>query len=319
MSLRSHDPERWRIPLACGGRMKETLLFGGPANPELAGAVSRELGAPLGQCEFERFPDGEISVRLLESVRRREVFLVQSTAPPVNDHLMQLLAFVDACRRSAAARVVAVVPYYGYARADKRHGRREPITASMVATLLQAVGVAQVITVDLHTTQIEGFFDVPVDTLSAVPTLCGALRGTLAPDDVVVSPDAGRVTLATEYAQRLGCDLAVLHKRRISGSETRVSHLVGDVRGRDCLIVDDIISTGGTLVESARALFEAGASAVRVAASHGLLLAGAAQRLRDAGVSGVLVTDSVPAPGREPNVRVVSLAPVLASAIRRFS
>jgi ribose-phosphate pyrophosphokinase len=299
--------------------MERTTLLSGTCNPALAEAVARELGVPLGGCRVERFPDGELTVRLLESVRRREVFVVQPTAPPVNDHLVELLAFADVCRRSAAARVVAVVPYYGYARSDKRHGRREPITASLVATLLEAAGVDHVLTVDLHTTQIEGFFRVPVDTLSAVPVLCDSLRGTLPPDAVVVSPDAGRVALATEYAGLLDLPLVVLHKRRESGSETRVTHIVGEVQGRSCVIVDDIVSTGGTVVESVQALRRAGARpGFTVVATHGLLLNGAASRLAHAGVETVVVTDTVPPqPGDGPPPRVVSVAGLLAGAIRR--
>lgn len=295
------------------------VVFGGPANPELSRAVAAELGVALGACSFERFPDGEVSVVLLESVRRREVFLLQPTSPPVNDHLVELLAFVDGCRRSSAARVVAVVPYYGYSRADKRHGRREPITGSMVATLLQAVGVDHLVTVDLHTTQMEGFFSIPVDTLSAVPTLCAALRGRLPDDVVVVAPDAGRVQLATLYAQILDTPLAVLHKRRESGTQTEVTHLVGDVAGCGCLLVDDMISTGGTLVKSMEALREAGAREFLVAATHGLLLGGAAARLAEAGAREVVVTDSVRVEPGAAGVRVATIAPLLAQAIRRFA
>ncbi|HEY3230150.1 MAG TPA: ribose-phosphate pyrophosphokinase, partial [Roseiflexaceae bacterium] len=234
------------------------LIFSGTANPDLAAAIARELGVRLGRCNVERFPDSELSVQLLEPVRRKEVFIIQPTSPPVNDHLIELLAFADACRRAAAERITAIVPYFGYARADKRHGRREPITASMVAHLLQAVAVDHVLTVDLHAPQIEGFFHAAVDSLTAVPTLCAALRDQLPPEIVVVAPDSGRVRMATQYAQRLGAPLVVLHKRRESSTETTVTHLVGDVRGRACLIVDDMIATGGTMAESVAALLAAG-------------------------------------------------------------
>ncbi|MDP9348027.1 MAG: ribose-phosphate pyrophosphokinase [Gemmatimonadota bacterium] len=297
----------------------QLVVFAGTAHPSLAADVAREIGTQLASCEVERFPDGEVTVRLRESVRGKEVFIVQPTSPPVNDHLMQLLAFADACRRSAAARITAVVPYFGYARADKRSERREPITASLVATLMQAAGISHVITVDLHTPQIEGFFAIPVDTLTAVPTLCGALRGHLPADAVVVSPDAGRVQLATEYGRRLDAPLAVLHKRRESGTHTEVTRLVGEVEGRACLLVDDMISTGGTLVQSVRALREAGAREFFVSATHGLFLRGALDRLADAGVREVLVTDTVPPPDeRPPILRVASLAPLIAGAVRRI-
>ena len=182
-------------------------IFSGTANPALAAAIARELNVQVGACAVERFPDGEVAVRLLEPVRRKEVFLVQSTSPPVNDHLVELLALADACRRAAAARITSIVPYFGYARADKRHGRREPITGRVVADLLEAVGIAHVVTVDLHTPQIEGFFHAPVDSLTAVPTLCRALRDRLPTDFVVVSPDAGRVQLATHYMHSVSARL----------------------------------------------------------------------------------------------------------------
>lgn len=300
--------------------MAEHILFAGSGNPPLARAIAAEMGSALGACSVERFPDGETSVSLLESVRGKDVFLLQPTCPPVNDTVMELLVFADACRRAAAGRIHAVVPYYGYARSDKRHGRREPIAASMVALLMKEAGIDHVVTIDLHTTQIEGFFPGPFDTLSAVPTLCAALKPRLPGDAVVVSPDAGRVKLATEYAARLDLPLAVLHKRRESGTETRVTHLVGEVQGRTCLVIDDMISTGGTLVESVSALSEAGATAFMVAATHGLLLRGAAQRLAEAGVGCVFVTDTVP-PADDPRgiVQTVSVAPLLAGALRRLS
>jgi ribose-phosphate pyrophosphokinase len=295
------------------------VLFAGSANPALAQAVARELGVELAGSRVEHFPDGELSVRLLESVRRKEVYVIQPTAPPVNDMLMELLAFSDGCRRSAAARVTAVVPYFGYARADRRNRRRQPITASMVAGLMQSAGVGHVLTVDLHAPQIEGFFQIPVDTLNAVGPICDALAGSLPRDLTVVSPDAGRVKEAGEFAQRLGAPLAIIMKRRESGTRTEVTHLVGDVDGRACLIVDDMISTGGTLVSSIHALREAGAREFHVAATHGLLLGDACERLEAAGVTRVMVTDTVQVPEREwPALRVVSLAPLLAEAIRRM-
>jgi ribose-phosphate pyrophosphokinase len=299
---------------------EDFIIFAGTANPELAANVARELGVRLGACAVERFPDGETSVRLDEPVRGREVFVVQPTSPPVNEHLFELLAFADACRRASAERVTAVVPYFGYARADKRNGRREAITASMVADLMQAVGIGHVVTVDVHTPQTEGFFRVPVDNLSAVGVLADALRERLPAGAVVVSPDAGRVKMATEFAVRLSTPVVVLHKRRESGTETRVTHVVGDVRDRPCLVVDDMISTGGTIVESVKALLEAGARPeMTVASTHGLLLDGAREKLTRAGVREVFVTDTVPATEKGwPQLRVISVAPLVAAAIRRF-
>jgi ribose-phosphate pyrophosphokinase len=297
------------------------IIFSGTANPELAAAIARHLGVRLGSCNIERFPDGELTVRLDEPVRRKEVFIIQPTAPPVNDHLMELLAFADACRRASAAHVTAIVPYFGYARADKRHGRREPVTASMVAELFRAVAIDHVVTVDLHAPQIEGFFHTPVDSLTAVPTLCDALAEHLTSGTVVVSPDTGRVPMATEYAHRLGASVVVLHKQRESGTKTKVTHVVGDVRDRACLIVDDMISTGGTILESVEALLKVGARPeVMVAATHGLLLDGAVDKLSHEAMREVFVTDTVSMAGKGwPQLRVVSVGPLIAKAIRRFT
>jgi ribose-phosphate pyrophosphokinase len=268
-----------------------------------------------------RFPDGETTVQLLETVRRKEVLLVQPTSPPVNDHLVELLAFIDTCHRSSAARITAIIPYFGYARADKRHGRREPVTASMVTMLLQAVGVDQVVTVDLHAPQIEGFFRVPVDNLTAVPPLCATLAEHLPPDTVIVSPDAGRVKMATRYAQHLNMPVAVLHKQRHNGTQTAVTHLVGDVEHHPCLIIDDMIATGGTLADSVNVLLDAGARPkMHIAATHGLLLEGARTNLTHEAISNVYVTDTMAQDRNRdwPHLHVVSIAPLIAEAIRRF-
>lgn len=298
----------------------EIALFTGSAGRALADGVTQALRIPLGASHVEQFPDGEVHVELLQPVRRKDVFILQPTSPPVNEHLVELLAFADACRRAAAAHITAIIPYYGYSRSDKRNARREPIAASMVAACLQAVGVDHVITIDLHAAQIEGFFHVPVDRLTATPTLCEALRNRLPDGTVVVSPDAGGVKLATAYARRLGTRVIVLHKERESGTETHVTHVVGDVRDRSCLITDDMISTGGTLVESMEALAKAGARPeMFIAATHGLFVKDARERLRSAGVREVWVTDTVPQPAAsEPPFRVVSVAPLIATTIGRF-
>jgi ribose-phosphate pyrophosphokinase len=283
-------------------------------------AIAADLGVPPGACTIERFPDGEVSAQLLESVRRKEVFLVQSLSPPVNDHLIELLALADACRRSASARITAVVPYLGYARSDKRHGRREPIAGRMVADVMEAVGIDHVVTMDLHAPQIEGFFHIPVDNLSARPTLCQTLEDTLPEGIVVVAPDAGALRMATDYAHSLRGTVAVLHKRRESGTGTHVTHLVGDVSGRPCLIVDDMISTGGTLASGIDALLKAGARPhVTIAATHGLLLPGSRQKLTQEAVNRVFITDTIAgAPTDWTSLKVVSIAPVFAEAIKRL-
>jgi len=296
-------------------------IFCGNANRALATAVARSVGMPLGDAAVERFPDGEISVDIREPVRDKDVFVVQSTAPPVNDHLMELLAIVDACRRASAARIFAVIPYFGYARSDKRHGRREPITARLVADLLQTAGTDHVITIDLHASQIEGFFRIPVDSLTAVSILCEGLRRRLPAGTVVVSPDAGRLKMATDYAQTLNTSVVLLHKTREAGADTHVTHLVGDVRGRSCLVVDDMISTGGTIIEAVDTLVKMGARPeVTVAATHGLLIGSPQSKLAAPPIGDVFVTDSIEQRAEEwPRLHVVSVAPFLADAIRRLA
>lgn len=295
-------------------------IISGTGNPDLARAIADELHVSPAAATAAHFPDGETSIELLEPVRGKTVFIVQPTGPPVNDHLIELLAFADACRRASATHVCAVIPYFGYARSDKRHGRREPITASMVARLIQAVGIDHVVAIDLHASQIEGFFQIPVDSLSAVPVMCDALRTHLEPNTVVVSPDVGRLQMATDYAEHLQAPVVVLHKVRESGRQTRVMRVVGDVRDRSCLIVDDMISTGGTLADGIRTLVDAGARApLFIAATHGLLLKGSKTKLAIPAVANVFVTDTVkPIESVWPELQVVSVAPLLASAIRRI-
>jgi ribose-phosphate pyrophosphokinase len=297
------------------------IVFSGTANPALAHLIARELDSQLGNCVLKRYPDGEVSVQIRKSVRHKEVFLVQPTSPPADDHLIELLALADACRRAGAARIVAVVPFFGYGRSDKRHGRREPIMARMVADFLEVAGVDHVVTVDPHTPQIEGFFHVPMDSLTAVPTLCGALRGRLPARIVIVAPDAGRVAMANHYARCLDAPVVVLHKRRIDGTQTEVTHMAGEVSGRPCLIVDDMISTGGTVAESIRALLAAGAQPEFIlAATHGQLVANAREKLSHPAVREVLVTDSVDVHEENwPELRTVSIAPLLASALERLA
>jgi ribose-phosphate pyrophosphokinase len=301
--------------------MEETYaMFTGRANVPLATAIAAHLGTMLAPCHIGRFPDGELSVQLETSVRGQTVVVVQPTSPPVNEHLMELLLFADACRRAAATRIMAMVPYFGYARADKRLGRREPITASMVARLMQAVGINHLITLDPHTPQLEGFFFIPVDSLTAVPVLCEALSPVLPPRTVVVSPDTGRVRMATEYAQRLNTSVVVLHKHRISGVETEVTQVVGEVRDHPCLIVDDMITTGGTILRSVEALLRARARPeIFVAATHGVLVGNARERLNQESIRAIFLTDTLPVePQEQPQIQVVSVAPLLATVLQRF-
>jgi ribose-phosphate pyrophosphokinase len=298
----------------------EFILFSGTASTSLAAAVAQLLGHLPGRATIERFPDGEVNVHLDEPVRGREVFLVQSTAPPVNEHLVELLALADACRRSSARHITAVVPYFGYARSDKRHGRRAPIGAGMVASVMQAVGIQHVVTVDLHAAQIEGFFHIPVDSLTAVPAMVHVLREKLPAGIVVVSPDEGRFKMATDFARRLGAPVVVLHKERLDGAATSVVKVVGDVRDRPCLIIDDMISTGGTIAEAVAALLREGARPEMIlAATHGLFVGNARSRLSHPAIRAIYVTDSVAAPVDPwPGLNIVFLAPLLAAAIRRL-
>lgn len=305
------------------GRIHETTpftIFAGTAHPALAQAIADRLGVALGHCTSGRFPDGEALLRLDESVRGHHVFIVQPTSPPVDQYLMELLIFADACRRAAASRITAVVPYFGYARADKRRGRREPITASLVAELMQGAGIDHVLTVDAHTDQLEGFFHIPMDDLTAVPELATRISAELPEDAVVVSPDGGRVPMAAAYARRLGTSVAVLYKRRMSGTETEVTHVVGDVRDRSCVIIDDMIATGGTLAGAIDALLAAGARpSFTIAATHGLLLQGAQDRLSGQPVSKILITDTLaPPPAVWSPLEVVSVADLLTTAIRQI-
>ena len=293
-------------------------LFAGSANRDLTEAVARQLNIELGDCTIQRFPDGEVGVELNESVREQKVFILQSTSPPVDRNLIELLASIDACRRSSAADITAIVPYFGYARSDKRQGKRQAIVASLVANILQAAGSDRLITFDLHAPQIEGFFHIPVDSLTTVPILYEALSEELSPDTVVVSPDSGRVPMAMAFAQQLGTQVVVLHKQRASGTKTAVTHVIGDVRNRACLIVDDMISTGGTLATAIAALLQAGAlPEITIAATHGLFVKNAREKLNHPSIKQIFITDSVSCQQHEnwSQLKVVSLAPAIATAI----
>jgi ribose-phosphate pyrophosphokinase len=293
-------------------------IIPGSAHPAMAAEIARLVTAPLVPVHLERFPDGELSVRLLEAVRGLTAVVVQPTGPPVDANLVELLALTDACRRAAAERVIAVVPYLGYARGDRRHGRSEPIMASLTARLLETAGVAHLLAVDLHAPQIEGFFQIPVDDLSPFPALLAAVRSDLPPDVVVVSPDLGRLGLATRFADELHTSAAVVHKRRLSGSESQPLQVIGDVRDRPCFIVDDMITTGGTIDGCVDALLRHGARAeILVAVTHGLFAAGAEEKLRRPAIRRMWVTDTMPQ-RRAVTRTVISVAPLIADALQRL-
>ncbi|UZX15365.1 ribose-phosphate pyrophosphokinase [Thermus sp. PS18] len=294
----------------------EIKLFTGNAHPDLARRVAEALGVPLGKAVVDRFPDGEVRVRLLESVRGDDVYLIQPTSPPVNDHLMELLLLADAARRSSAGRINAVIPYFGYARQDKQTQGREPVSAKLVANLLETVGVHRVIAIDLHAPQIQGFFDIPVDHLSAVRLFARYLQEKgYTENGVVVSPDAGRAEEARRLSERLGLPFAMLAKRRHGPRETSVTYVIGEVLGKRPLIIDDIVSTGGTIRRGVEALLLAGAlPEMVVMATHPVLVGEARENLSHPAIREVIFTDTIPL--RDGGYTVLSTAELLAQAIR---
>jgi len=300
-------------------RMK---LFSGNSNPALAQAVAGYLGLALGRARVERFSDGEIQVEIQENVRGLDCFVLQSTSAPANRHLMELLIMVDALRRSSAKRVTAVIPYYGYARQDRKVAPRVPITAKLVADLIAVAGTDRVLCIDLHAGQIQGFFNIPVDNLYATPVLLPASREHFGSNVTIISPDAGGVERARAYAKRLDAPLAIIDKRREQANVAQIMHIIGDVEGQNCVIVDDMVDTAGTLTEAARALREHGALSVGAAITHPVLSGPAIERIEKSELETLVVTDTIPlhdgarACGR---VRVVSIANLLGEAIRRIT
>ena len=296
-------------------------ILSGSANVPLAEDTAKVLGLePIGRI-LERFPDGELHVDVLESVRGDDVYVIQPTSPPVDEHIFELLLMADACRRAGADSLTAVIPYFGYARQDRRARGREPVSARLVADLISGSGVRRVLAVDLHSRAVESAFALPLEHLSAVPMLAEAVRPAVGKNCMIVSPDLGAVKLAERYAALLDLPVAIIHKTRISGAEVRVQRIVGDVRGKEVLVVDDMISTGGTIDKAIRALLEAGCapSGIKVVASHALLVGNASERLGALPIEGIYVSDSVPIPKEFPlPLYVLSLAPVLAESIQRL-
>jgi ribose-phosphate pyrophosphokinase len=298
-------------------------VFSGRANIPLAEKIARHLGDNLGKITLSNFPDGEISVRIEEDVRGRDIFLVQPTCPPVNDNLMELLIMLDAFKRASAARITAVIPYYGYARQDRKDVGRVPITAKLAADLLSVGGADRVLALDLHAAQIQGFFDIPVDHLHAGPVIDGYIRALdiPLPDVVVLSPDEGSIKKALRHQKRLGGAIAIVDKRRSSATETKQANLIGaSLAGRVAVIFDDMISTAGSVVGAAHVARCNGARDVYACATHAVLCGPAIERLRDAPIRQVVVTDSIPVPPDKqlPNLIVLSVAPLLADAIKRI-
>lgn len=293
-------------------------IFAGRANPSLAAKIASSLGVRLGDVYIGDFPDGEIDIKVNEDVRGRDVFVVQPTCPPVNQNLVELLLMIDCLRRSSADRITAVIPYFGYARKDRKDEGRVPISAKVMANVITEAGADRVLSVDLHAAQIQGFFDIPVDHLYAKPALLSHFRKLIMDNPVVVSPDVGGVKMARAYAKDLAADLAIVDKRRVSASHTVVEAVIGDVEGKSVLIVDDMISTGGSISEACRIVKKFGARKVFVGATHGVLCGPAHERLANSGAEQIFLTDTIPNTNLPPNITTVSIAPLLAQAILRI-
>jgi len=294
-------------------------IFSGSAHPALAKEIAEQLDLPIGVARLHRFPDSEVSFQIDENIRGTDVFVVQPTCSPVNEHIMELCVMIDAFRRSSASRITAVIPYYGYARQDRKDKPRVPISAKLVANLLSAAGANRVLTMDLHKAQIQGFFDIPVDHLFAAPAIIDYLvRQNLGPV-TMVSPDAGGAERARAYAKRLDADLAIIDKRRSEDGTAEVMNVIGDVRGRVCIIQDDIIDTAGTIQKAAQALMDNGASRVLACAVHGVLSGPAIARIEAAPLDKLIVTNTIPLKGDKAacgKIHVLSVARLLAQAIR---
>ena len=300
---------------ACG----EAVIVSGSASRELAMTIGQLLQVELGACTLERFPDTEVNVRLEEPVRGRRVFIVQSSCPPVDQHLMEVFAIADASRRAAASGITWIAPYFGYARSDKRRGRRAAMMGRLVADFIERAGIDHVIALDLHSQQVEGFFHIPLENLTAIFALADALKSHLETGSVIVSPDTGRMKMASAYASLLGCPVAVLHTERLNGKKTVVSKVGGEVRAKPCVIIDDMISTGGTIRNAIETLIQAGATqSFLIAASHAVFTPEARKTLNHPSIRKIIVTDSIPVASTDwPQVKVVSLGSILAGAIRR--
>jgi ribose-phosphate pyrophosphokinase len=297
-------------------------IFSGNSNQNLAKKICEVLGVPLGNAGVKTFSDGEIMVEIGENVRGRDVYVVQSTCAPTNNNLMELLIMTDALKRASALTITAVIPYYGYARQDRKAAPRTPISAKLVADLVTTAGVDRVVTIDLHAAQIQGFFNIPVDNLYAAPVILNHLKDRFVGQDLVmVSPDAGGTERARAFAKRLECPMAVIDKRRTGPNVAEVMHLIGDVRGKVAIILDDMIDTAGTLTQAAGALKQNGAALIYAAATHGVLSGPAIDRLNGSVIEEVLLTDSIPLgekAERTSKIKVLSVAPLLGEAIRRI-
>jgi len=303
--------------------MNDLAVFSGNANPAMAKAICKCLEIPAIDVLVGRFSEGEICVQIKENIRGKDVFIIQPTCPPANDNLMELLILIDAARRASAKRITAVIPYYGYARQDRKDQPRVPITAKLIANLLVAAGVNRILTMDLHASQIQGFFDIPVDHLYAINALCDYFenKGITSKDLVVVSPDVGSIKMARAYSKKLGATLAIVDKRRSSPEKTEVMHILGQVKGKTAVLVDDIVATASSLVEAADVLSKKGIIGVYAAISHGILSGNALERIKNCKIlKKIIITDSIPFTKGKKNqkIKTVSIAPLLADAIHRI-
>lgn len=296
-------------------------IFAGNSNPKLANDISKYLNVKLGNAIVDKFSEGEIRVRIAENVRGKDIFIVQSTCPPVNDNLMELLIMIDAFRRASAKRITAVVPYFGYARQDRKDMPRVPITAKLVANLLTTAGTDRVLTIDLHAGQIQGFFDIPLDHLFAVKILMDYFTKKKIKNLVVVSPDVGGIKMARAYAKRINADLAIVDKRRVDDKNAQAMNILGEVKGKNAVIVDDMIATAGSLVEATAALKTAGAKDIYAAITHPVLSPPATERIKKSALKEVIVTDTIPvdsAKKKADRIKILSVAPLLGEAIKRI-
>ena len=296
-------------------------IFSGSSNAALAGAVCKYLGIGLGGAKIDRFPDGEKVIKLEDDVRGRDCFVVQSTCEPVDEHLVELLIYLDCLRRASAERITAVIPYFGYARQDRKDEGRVPITAKLVANLITTAGADRVLAIDLHAPQLQGFFDIPVDHLTGELVLSKYFQDKKISDLTVVSPDVGNMKIASRYASHLSGELAIVHKRRVSGSEAVAQEIIGEVEGRNILMCDDIIATAGTVCSAARLIKERGAEKIYVGATHGVLAEKAIEQLTKAPIEEVVITDTIPLGKKATkggNLKVLTVSEMLGEAIKRI-
>ncbi|MDD3729988.1 MAG: ribose-phosphate pyrophosphokinase [Endomicrobiaceae bacterium] len=294
-------------------------IIAGTANSKLAQEISQKLGIEISETKIGHFSDGEIQVKIIDNVRGADCYIIQPTCTPVNENIMQLLIVADALKRASAKRITAVIPYYGYARQDRKAEPRVPITSKLIANLITASGINRILTMDLHAGQIQGFFDIPVDHLYGTPVLLKYFQDKKLDNPMVVSPDAGGVERARAFAKHLNADLAIVDKRRPKPNEAAIMNIIGDVKDRNAIILDDMIDTAGTLTKVAEAIKNAGANHVYAAASHGVLSGEALKKIKDSCLEEVVITDSIPHYNEEPKIKVLSIASLFAEAIMRIS